>query len=94
VQKHTDVVVGNPYLHFIVSEAWGALAATGSYAFFHFGAFAAQRLSEAMPLAHNAPAAFLETILAWGAALSCAATFTVITAYQLVFLIKRQWEKV
>jgi hypothetical protein len=93
-EKHADAAMGNPYLHFIMSEAWAALAASASYGLFHLGAFAAQHIADIFPLADRGPASFLEATLAWGAAISCAGTFVIITAYQMFFLIRHQWEKV
>lgn len=52
-----------------------------------------EHIAALMPLAKHGPALFLETVLHWGAAFSCAATFVVVTAYQLVLLIKRVWER-
>jgi hypothetical protein len=88
-----DKVVENPYLHFIMSEMWTALAAIASYAFFRFGAFATQSITGLMPLQDPLPALFLDTTLKWGAAISCGATFIVVSLYQLVVLVKRLWER-
>jgi len=92
-QRPVVPAIENPYLHFIMSEGWAALAASASYGLFHLGAYLAQRISELMPLTDKAPAAFLESTLSWGAAISSSATFITISAYQLFFLIRRLWEK-
>ena len=43
--KNRDTVGDNPYLHFTMSEAWAALAATVAYIPFHLSAFAVQRFA-------------------------------------------------
>jgi hypothetical protein len=88
-----DKVIENPYLHFIMSEMWAALAAISSYALFRFGAFATQWITGLMPLQDPLPALFLESTLSWGAAISASATFAVVSLYQLVVLVKRLWER-
>jgi len=88
-----DRVVENPYLHFIMSEMWAALAAIASYGLFRFGAFATQWITGLTPLHDPLPALFLENTLSWGAAISSSATFAVISLYQLVVLVKRLWER-
>jgi hypothetical protein len=88
-----DAVVENPYLHFIFSEAWAALAAIASYGLFRLGAFATQWITELMPLHDPLPALFLENTLSWGAAISSAATFSIVSLYQLIVLVKRLWER-
>jgi hypothetical protein len=89
----TDKVIENPYLHFIMSEMWAALAAIASYALFRFGAFATQWITGLMPLQDPLPALFLENTLSWGAAISSSATFAVVSFYQLIVLVKRLWER-
>ena len=89
-----DRVVGNPYLHFMLSEAWSALAGISVYATFRFAAYVTQFVTAAMPLNDTGPALFLETISSWCAAIGAAATFIIISLYQLVILIRRLWERV
>jgi hypothetical protein len=88
-----DKVIENPYLHFIMSEMWAALAAIASYGLFRFGAFATQWITGLMPLQDPLPALFLENTLSWGAAISSSATFAVVSLYQLIVLVKRLWER-
>lgn len=88
-----DKVIENPYLHFIMSEMWAALAAIASYGLFRFGAFATQWISGLMPLQESLPALFLENTLSWGAAISSSATFVIVSLYQLIVLVKRLWER-
>ena len=87
-----DLVNRNPYLHFIMSEMWTALAAIAVYGLFRFGAYATQHISDALPLTDSGPATFLEATLSWGGALAAGATFIIISLYQIVVLIKRLWE--
>ena len=87
----TDSVIGNPYIHFMISEIWAGLAGVTVYAIFRFGAFATQYVTDLLPLHSRSPALFLELTLSWGAALSASATFIIISLYQLAVLVKRLW---
>jgi hypothetical protein len=91
--RAADKAIENPYLHFIMSEMWAALAAVASYGLFRFGAFATQWITGLMPLQDPLPALFLENTLSWGAAISSSATFVVVSLYQLVVLVKRLLER-
>jgi hypothetical protein len=89
-----DAVSVNPYVHFLISELWAGLTGVGVYAIFLSGAYATQYITTLLPLQDKAPAIFLQDILGWGASISAAATFVIISAYQLVVLGKRLWESV
>ena len=73
-----DFFIGNPYVHFVISELWAALTAVAVYALFRLGAYAIQFLTDIMPLHDTSPALFLETTLSWGGALSASATFIIV----------------
>ena len=67
--KTDDVVIENPYLHFIVSEFWTAAAAMTVYTLSHGVAFGIQYISGILVLKDNdAPGSFLVATLSWGAA--------------------------
>jgi hypothetical protein len=87
----TDSVIGNPYIHFMISEIWAGLAGVMIYAIFRGGAYATQYVTELLPLHTKAPALFLELTLSWGASISASATFIIISLYQLAVLVKRLW---
>jgi hypothetical protein len=93
--KTEDVVLENPYLHFIISEFWTAAAALTVFTLSHGVAFGIQYVGGIMVLKdHDAPGTFLVAVLGWGAAISSGATFAVISIYQICVLIKRlrrQW---
>ena len=76
----------------MISEAWAGLAGVTIYVLFRLGAYLTQYITDVLPLDDTAPAKFLESVLSWGAALSAAATFVVITIYQLLVLLRRLWE--
>jgi hypothetical protein len=84
-----DAVTGNPYVHFVISEASAALTSVLVYLLFRAASFATQLISAYLPLHELAPADFLELVLSWGAALGSSATFVIVTVYQLLVLIKR-----
>jgi|SRR5579872_1340723 len=86
-----DTFVSNPYIHFIISEAWAGVTGVAVYALFRIGAYGTQSITGMTPLQDPAPALFLETILSWGAAISAASTFAIISTYQFAVLIKRLW---
>jgi hypothetical protein len=87
----TDSVIGNPFLHLVISEAWAALAGVAIYAIIRLAAYATQFITDLLPLNDKAPPLFLETTLSWGAVISASATFLIISAYQLAVLAKRLW---
>jgi hypothetical protein len=93
--KTEDVVIENPYLHFIISELWTAAAALTVYTLSHGVAFGIQYVSGILVLKDiDAPGLFLVAVLSWGAAISSGATFAIISIYQIGVLIKRlrrQW---
>lgn len=84
-----DLAFQNPYLHFIASEFWAGVASVSVYMFYHLAAFSIQFAVSILPLQNHAPAAFLEATLHWGAALGASCTFGVVTAYQLLVLMRR-----
>jgi hypothetical protein len=88
-RKTTDAIIGNPFIHFIISETWAGLTSVVVYLLFRTASFATQYITEHLPLQDQAPSDFLELIISWGASLSAAATFTAVTAYQLLVLLKR-----
>jgi hypothetical protein len=85
--------VENPYAHFIMSEAWAALAGISVYALFHLAAYAIEHISAILTVTDNGPDQFLVGVLSWGGAISASATFFVVSIYQLGVLIKRLWER-
>jgi hypothetical protein len=85
----TDTFLGNPYVHFAISEGWAGLTSITVYLFFRFGAFATDWITKQLPLHDTRPAEFLELVLSWGAAFSASATFLVISIYQILVLMKR-----
>ena len=84
----------NPYIHFMMSEAWAGLAGIVVYGLFRGGAYLAYKITEALPLHDPEPAKFLEALLSWGAAISAGATFCVISMYQLAILLKRLYRDI
>jgi hypothetical protein len=86
-----DMVIGNPFTHFMVSEAWAGFAGVAVYTTFRIGAWVIQRITEIFPLQDKSPADFLELILSWGGAFSAAATFAIISLYQIAVLLRRLW---
>jgi hypothetical protein len=89
-----DAFIDNPYLHFVVSEMWAALAGIAVYAFFHLGGYATQYIAEIFPLKDKASSLFLEGTLSWAGALTASATFIIVSVYQIIVLVKRLWERV
>ena len=88
-----DVVSENPYGHFVVSEFWAALAGTAVYLIFRVASLLVQQITTYIPITDLAPGHFLELVLSWMGASSAAATFTLVTVYQLVILGKRLMER-
>lgn len=84
----------NPYLHFLLSEAWAAAAGIGVYMIFRGASWLSDLVAARLPLQDPAPADFFSQVLNWGAALGGSATFVLITAYQLTVLAKRLWAEV
>jgi hypothetical protein len=84
-----DALIGNPYIHFMISEAWAGLTSVVVYLLFRLASYVTQVVTIYLPLDDRAPSDFLERILSWGAALSASATFAIVTIYQLAVLIKR-----
>jgi hypothetical protein len=89
IETTADAVIGNPYVHFMISEASAGLTSVVVYLFFRAASYATQFVTQYLPLHDRAPSDFLELVLSWGAALSASATFVIVTVYQLLVLIKR-----
>jgi hypothetical protein len=93
--RFEEDVIQNPYLHFIRSEAWAALAALTIFTLSHVVAFCTQYVGTVMQLKNgDAPGEFLVAVMSWGASISSCATFVIISLYQVFVLIKRlkrQW---
>lgn len=83
------VIDNNPYLHFMISEGWAGAAGAAVYVSFHVASWFIEWISGAMPLHDKTPAAFLELVLSWGGSISAAATFVIVSAYQLFALLRR-----
>lgn len=84
----------NPYLRFLESELWAGGAGVGVYAIFRLAAWLIELIDTKLPLQDPAAAVFFAQVLSWGAALGAAATFALITVYQLAVLLRRLWEGV
>jgi hypothetical protein len=84
----------NPYLRFIQSEFWAGTAGVAVYAIFRAAAWLIEMIDSQLPLQDPAAARFLAQVLSWGAALGGAATFALITVYQLAVLLRRLWQEV
>lgn len=82
-----------PLIHFVVSEVQGGLAALSVYGFFLLFSFAAERLTELLPLKYTAAAHFLDMVLAWAAVFSGAFTFLVYTLANAVRLALHVWRQ-
>lgn len=89
-----DLVTHNPYFHFVVSELYAGLAAVAVYCTSHSAAFAIQFFATQMPLMHAGPTEFLEKTLHWAAALGAGSTFSAVTVYQFVVLMRRLMEDI
>jgi hypothetical protein len=88
-----DLLSDHPLWHFVQSETLGALAGLTIYAVFRACAYCATVLTHWLPLEDPGPAHFLDLVLSWGGALGAAATFAIITIYQIAVLIMRLWER-
>jgi hypothetical protein len=84
-----DSITEHPYAHFIISEAWAAIAGVAVYSFFHLGGYFTEQVSGIFPINDKGPESFLVSILSWGGALSASATFVIVSSYQIVILIRR-----
>ncbi|ENN87611.1 hypothetical protein RHSP_63537 [Rhizobium freirei PRF 81] len=89
-----DLGEANPYLHFVVSEAYASAAAAIVYCFARAIAFLLQLVDKRLPLDDGGPMNFLEQVMAWGGVIATATVFLVITSYQLIVLIKRLYKGV
>ncbi len=79
----------NPFLHFAISEAYAALAAGVVHVISRGVAYCVYLFDKSFPIPDAGPFQFFETIMSWGSAFATAATFLLITYYQLVILTKR-----
>lgn len=77
-----------------MSEFWAGMAGAFVYGVFHAGSFFVQSMNIWLPLNATAAAHFLDQTVSWSGALSAAATFILITAYQLMLLGRRLWREV
>lgn len=75
----------------MISELWTGLTGVSVYALFRVAAYLSQLVTNLVPLSDKGPGIFLESTLSWGGAMSAAATFLIITLYQVAVLIKRLW---
>lgn len=82
----SDWIANRPLVHFVVSELLAGLASISVYAFFVIVSYATEHLTASFPLQYQAPAKFLDLVLAWAAALSGALTFSLITFCSIVRL--------
>jgi hypothetical protein len=77
-----------PLLRFFISEVLGGLASLSVYMFFLLVSRIAEVVTDWIALTNQAPAAFLDAVFAWSAAISGSVTFTMITLCELIRLAK------
>lgn len=87
-----DTVIGNPFVHFMVSELWAGLASLVVFFLFRLVAYGTEWISYYLPLQSQAASHFVEVVFGWSAALTSTGTFIIISIYQLIILVKRLWE--
>ncbi|MBZ9698822.1 hypothetical protein [Mesorhizobium sp. CO1-1-9] len=88
-----DLVSADPYGHFVLSEIWVGLATVALHVVFRCVAVAVEYVDGHLPLTDTGPVQFLSSVIAWGGAISAAATFGIITLYQVFVLAHRLVER-
>jgi len=84
-----DAFESNPYLHFVISEVYATAAAFVVHVLARMMSYGISLVDSYLPIPETAPMIFLDEVVAWGGTFATAATFLVITSYQLLVLIKR-----
>jgi hypothetical protein len=79
----------NPFLHFAISEAYATAAAAAVHILSRLMSFTVKIVDGYLPVTDSAPMVFFEGAMAWGGMFATAATFLLITYYQLAVLAKR-----
>lgn len=84
-----DRVHYNPYLHFMISEFWGAVAGAFVWTCFYFLSVFTHFVRNIVSIPNEELIAFFYLILNWGSAIGASATFIIITASQIHLLVVR-----